>query len=46
MSQDHSHLNNVVFTPKYRQKALFGQIPRRGLFRLASVLAERPRPDG
>ena len=36
MSQDHSHLNHatweckyhVVFTPKYRKKALFGQIRR------------------
>ena len=37
MSQDHNHLNHarweckyhVVFTPKYRKKALFGQIRRR-----------------
>ena len=36
MSQDHNHLNHatweckyhVVFTPKYRKKALFGQIRR------------------
>jgi Transposase IS200 like len=36
MSQDHSHLNHatweckyhVVFTPKYRKKALFGQVRR------------------
>ena len=36
MSQDHNHLNHatweckyhVVFTPKYRKKALFGQIKR------------------
>ena len=36
MSQDHNHLNHatreckyhVVFTPKYRKKVLFGQIPR------------------
>ncbi len=36
MSQDHNHLNHatweckyhVVFTPKYRKKALFGQVRR------------------
>ena len=43
MSQDHNHLNHstweckyhVVFTPKYRKKALFGQI--RGTWALYSA---------
>lgn len=47
MSQDHNHLNHatweckyhVVFTPKYRKKALFGQIRRH----LGSVFHELAR---
>jgi hypothetical protein len=61
MSQDHNHLNHatweckyhVVFTPKYRKKALFGQI-RRHLGTVFRELAQRqeckieegPRPRG
>ena len=48
MSQDHNHLNHatweckyhVVFTPKYRKKALFGQI-RRHLGTVFRELAQR-----
>ncbi len=48
MSQDHDHLNHatweckyhVVFTPKYRKKALFGQI-RRHLGTVFRELARR-----
>ena len=48
MSQDHNHLNHatweckyhVVFTPKYRKKALFGQI-RRHLGTVFRELARR-----
>ena len=50
MSQDHNHLNHatweckyhVVFTPKYRKKALFGQI-RRHLGTVFRELAQRER---
>jgi hypothetical protein len=48
MSRDHNHLNHatweckyhVVFTPKYRKKALFGQI-RRHLGTVFRELAHR-----
>ena len=48
MSQDHNHLNHatweskyhVVFTPKYRKKALFGHI-RRHLGTVFRELAQR-----
>ena len=48
MSQDHNHLNHstweckyhVVFTPKYRKKALFGQV-RRHLGTVFRELAQR-----
>jgi putative transposase len=48
MSQDHNHLNHatweckyhVVFTPKYRKKALFGQIRRH----LGTVFRELAHP--
>jgi putative transposase len=48
MSQDHNHLNHatweckyhVVFTPKYRKKALFGKI-RRHLGTVFRELAQR-----
>ena len=48
MSQDHNHLNHatweckyhVVFTPKYRKRALFGQI-RRHLGTVFRELAQR-----
>ena len=48
MSQDHNHLNyatweckyHVVFTPKCRKKALFGQI-RRHLGTVFRELAQR-----
>jgi putative transposase len=48
MSQDHNHLNHAtweckyqaVFTPKYRKKALFGQI-RRHLGTVFRELAQR-----
>jgi len=48
MSQDHNHLNHttweckyhVVFTPKYRKKAIFGHV-RRQLGTLFHVLARR-----
>ena len=52
MSQDHNHLNHatweckyhVVFTPKYRKKALFGQIRRHlGLYSASLPSARNAR---
>ena len=53
MSQDHNHLNHatgeckyhVVFTPKYRKKALFGQV-RRHLDTVFRELAQRKECEG
>ena len=51
MSQDHNHLNHstweckyhVVFTPKYRKKALFGQIRRWALYSASLPSARNAR---